>query len=40
MQRIQAILQVMTPCEILIDIGCDHGYLGIASLQQQLAKTV
>lgn len=40
MPRIAAILQNLTATKILIDLGCDHGYLGIASLKQRLVDNV
>lgn len=39
-QRLTMILNLISPCELLVDIGSDHGYLALAALQNGLAKTV
>ena len=36
-QRLEAILQLLQPCQLLADIGTDHGYLPIAAVQRGVA---
>lgn len=38
--RLQALINVFERTDLLIDIGCDHGYLGIVALKQQLTRFV
>ncbi len=39
-KRLTMILNLIEPCEILADIGSDHGYLALEALQSQRAKQV
>ena len=40
MNRIDQIFSYLTPCELLADVGCDHGYLAEMALKQGVAKKV
>ncbi|WP_391591799.1 SAM-dependent methytransferase family protein [[Mycoplasma] cavipharyngis] len=40
MKRIDQIAKLMLNNQLLIDIGCDHGYLGINALNQKKVKLV
>lgn len=39
-KRIQNIVSVLPKCNILADVGCDHGYVGIEALVQDKANNV
>ena len=39
-QRLQNLIAWMPQDSVLIDVGCDHGYLGIYALQQQKVSRV
>ena len=36
--RLEAIIRLCPECECLYDIGCDHGYISIASVMRHIAK--
>lgn len=36
-QRMQMVADMLSPCECLADIGCDHGYLSIYLVKEQVA---
>jgi len=38
--RLQAVLDMVEPCEVLADIGCDHALLAIAAVRQGKARHV
>lgn len=38
--RLKAIAQMVTPCGVAADVGCDHGYLAIHLVEKGLAKRV
>lgn len=38
--RLTKIISVVPRCNTLADVGCDHGYVGIAVLQSNLAQNV
>ena len=37
-KRIDKIVSKIPQCDILADIGCDHGYIGVSALKQGVAK--
>jgi len=39
-KRLSMIFKMVEPCEVLCDVGSDHGYLALAILQEGLAKEV
>ena len=39
-KRLTKITSVLPPCEVLADVGCDHGYVGIEALERGIAKRV
>ncbi len=39
-KRLQKILSAVPRCKILADVGCDHGYIGIGALQENLCNRV
>lgn len=39
-KRLQAITDLVIPCHCLADIGCDHGYVSIHLVQDQICKKV
>ena len=39
-KRLSMILSMVEPCDVLCDVGSDHGYLALAVLQNRLAKDV
>jgi tRNA (adenine22-N1)-methyltransferase len=39
-KRLSMILSMVEPCEVLCDVGSDHGYLALAVLKKGLAKDV
>lgn len=39
-KRLQAVLNLVGPCETAADIGCDHGYLAIELIRKGIAKHV
>lgn len=38
--RLETILQMITPCQVVADVGCDHGYLSIQMIESKTAKKV
>lgn len=38
--RLNAIMQMVSPCKGAADVGCDHGYLAISLIENKLAKKV
>ena len=38
--RIESIVSLLPHCEVLADIGCDHGYIGVSALLQGKAQKV
>lgn len=38
--RMQAVTDLVLPCECMADIGCDHGYVAIALIQSGICKKV
>ena len=39
-KRLSKIVSVVPQCEVLADVGCDHGYVGIEALVRGIAKRV
>ncbi len=39
-KRLEKILAVVPQCQVLADVGCDHGYIGLGALQSGLAQKV
>ena len=39
-RRLEKILSVVPKCEVLCDVGCDHGYVGIEALARNVAGQV
>lgn len=39
-KRLEAIISLIEPCGVLADVGCDHGFVGVAALERGLAKKV
>lgn len=39
-KRLEKILAALPSCDVLADIGCDHGYVGLGALQQGVAQKV
>lgn len=39
-ERLLAVTDLITPCEVIADVGCDHGYTSIYILQNKLANKV
>lgn len=39
-KRLQAVVQLVTPGNIVADIGCDHAYISIYLMEQEIAKKV
>ena len=39
-KRLEAVKDTVLPCEVSLDIGCDHGYVSIALVKEKLAKKV
>lgn len=39
-KRIESIAEVVSPCDTLADIGCDHGFIGFCALEKNKAKKV
>lgn len=37
-KRLQAIADLIRPCEVLADVGTDHGYIPIYAVEQKIAK--
>ena len=37
-KRIDKIVSKIPQCDILADVGCDHGYIGVSALRQNIAK--
>ncbi len=38
--RLEKIVAALPRCRVLADVGCDHGYIGIAALERGLAEKV
>ena len=38
--RMRAVFDAVEPCEVLCDVGCDHGYVSIALAKAGIAKKV
>ena len=38
--RIKIILSLIPQCDVLMDVGCDHGMLGVAALQEKKVEKV
>ena len=38
--RIKIILSLIPQCDVLMDVGCDHGILGVAALQEKKVEKV
>lgn len=38
--RLRTIAQMVTPCQVAADVGCDHGYLSIRLIEAKTAKKV
>lgn len=39
-ERLQKITELLPRCEILADVGCDHGYVGAEALERNIAERV
>lgn len=39
-KRLEKILSVLPRCNVLADVGCDHGYVGLGALERDLAQRV
>ena len=39
-ERLEAAINLVSPCELAGDIGCDHAYVSIALIERKLAKRV
>lgn len=39
-KRMDKLLSLIPPCNVLADVGCDHGYIGIEALQSGKARRV
>ena len=39
-KRLQAVANLVKPCDTMADIGCDHGYVSIYLIQKQICKKV
>lgn len=39
-KRLQAIADMISPCETIADVGCDHGFLSIYLIENNIAKKV
>lgn len=39
-KRLQKILAALPHCQVLADVGCDHGYIGLGALQTGVAQKV
>ena len=39
-KRLEKLVSVLPQCEVLADVGCDHGYVGIEALRRGIAKQV
>ena len=39
-KRLEAVKNTVLPCDISLDIGCDHGYVSIALVKEKVAKKV
>ena len=39
-KRLSTIVSVLPRCGVLADVGCDHGYVGLAALERNIAQRV
>ena len=39
-RRLDTIVNMIKPCNVLADIGCDHGYVSISAIKRGLAQSV
>lgn len=39
-KRLEKLVSVVPTCDVLADVGCDHGYVGIEALARGIAKNV
>lgn len=39
-KRLSEIISVLPKCRVLADVGCDHGYVGLAALQSNVCERV
>ncbi|MCH5160271.1 MAG: SAM-dependent methyltransferase [Clostridiales bacterium] len=39
-KRLTKLISVLPHCDVLCDVGCDHGYVGIEALSRSIAKNV
>ena len=39
-KRLEAVKNTVLPCDVSLDIGCDHGYVSIALVKEKVAKKV
>lgn len=39
-KRLSKIVSVLPKCEVLADVGCDHGYVGLEALERDIAQRV
>ena len=39
-KRLSKIISVLPKCKVLADVGCDHGYVGLAALQNDVCERV
>ncbi len=39
-KRLEKIISALPQCEVLADVGCDHGYVGLSALQWGIARNV
>lgn len=39
-KRLEKILSALPQCQVLADVGCDHGYIGLGALQRKIAQKV
>lgn len=39
-ERLEKLVSVIPKCDVLADVGCDHGYVGIEALKRGMARRV
>lgn len=39
-KRLEKIVAALTTCDVVADVGCDHGYIGVTALQRNKAQKV
>ena len=39
-KRLSAIVSALPKCQVLADVGCDHGYVGLAALERNVVERV